>query len=112
MLGAVTLPHSTTLTVVSFTLVCLGTAGFLVTFWAIPTEILSESAAAAAVGLINAIGSIAGFLGPYVFGYLKTRTGSFSPGLALLMVSALAGGVLILNIPGARRRPSPEPPGW
>ena len=112
LLGAVTLPPSTTLTVLSFTLVCLGTAGFLVTFWAIPTEILSESAAAAAVGLINAVGSIAGFLGPYVFGYLETRTGSFSPGLALLMVSALAGGVLILNIPGVRRRPSPAPPGW
>ena len=64
---------------------------FLPTFWAIPTEILGQSAAAAAVGMINAVGSVAGFAGPYLFGYLNTRTGSFSYGLAVMMVSALAG---------------------
>jgi MFS transporter, ACS family, tartrate transporter len=99
LLGLVTLPNSTALTVVLFTLVTLATAAFLATFWAIPTEILSESTAAAAVGMINAVGSIAGFAGPYVFGYLLGRTGSFSQGLGLMMVSALAGGVLILRTP-------------
>jgi ACS family tartrate transporter-like MFS transporter len=99
LLGHITLPNSTALTVVSLTLVCLATAAFLVTFWAIPTEILSESAAASAVGLINAVGSVAGFAGPYAFGYLNSRTGSWSFGLALMMVSALAGGMLILRIP-------------
>ncbi len=61
----------------------------------IPTELLSQSVAAAAVGMINAVGSVAGFEGPYLFGYLNTRTGSFSYGLALMMVSAIAGGLLI-----------------
>ena len=56
-------------------------------------------AAAAAVGMINAVGSVAGFAGPYLFGYLNTRTGTFSYGLALMMVSALAGGLLILCTP-------------
>ncbi|HEV2494842.1 MAG TPA: MFS transporter [Terriglobia bacterium] len=106
LLGLVTLPTSTALSVVLFTLVTLATASFLATFWAIPTEILSESTAAAAVGMINAVGSIAGFAGPYVFGYLLSRTGSFSQGLALMMVSALAGGVLILRTPGTRHRVS------
>jgi MFS transporter, ACS family, tartrate transporter len=106
LLGLVTLPASTPLTVVLLTLVTLATAAFLVTFWAIPTEILSESTAAAAVGLINAVGSVAGFAGPYAFGYLLTRTGSWSSGLALMMVSALAGGVLILGIPRTDRRAS------
>jgi cyanate permease len=105
LLGLVTLPASTPLTVVLLTLVTLATAAFLVTFWAIPTEILSESTAAAAVGLINAVGSVAGFAGPYAFGYLLTRTGSWSSGLALMMVSALAGGALILGIPKRDRRP-------
>jgi nitrate/nitrite transporter NarK len=76
---------------------------YLPTFWAIPTEILSESAAAAAVGMINAVGSVAGFAGPQLFGYLNTRTGSFSYGLALMMVSALAGGLLILCTPKTAR---------
>ncbi len=112
LLGLISLPGSTPLaklTVVLLTLVCMALA-FLPVFWAIPTEILSESAAAAGVGMINAIGSFAGFAGPSLFGYLDTRTGSFSYGLALTMVSALAGGVLILRTPGVRHVCA-EPPG-
>lgn len=105
LLALVTLPQSTALTVVCFTLVTPAVAAFLVSFWAIPTEILSESTAASAVGMINAVGSIAGFAGPYLFGYLLSRTGSFSPGLALMMISGLAGGVLILRTPGRPASP-------
>jgi MFS transporter, ACS family, tartrate transporter len=74
-------------------------AAYLPTFWAIPTEILSKSSAATAVGLINAIGSISGFAGPYSFGYLHTRSGSLSAGLATMMLAAFAAGLLILLIP-------------
>jgi MFS transporter, ACS family, tartrate transporter len=98
LLGLITSPRSMPLLVVLFSMACIG-AAYLPTFWAIPTEILGQSAAAAAVGMINAVGSVAGFAGPYAFGYLNTRTGSFSYGLALMMVSALAGGLLILCTP-------------
>ena len=77
---------------------CVGSA-YLPALWAIPTEILSQASAAAAVGMINAVGSVAGFAGPYLFGYLNTRTGSFSYGLGVVMVSALAGGLLMLRTP-------------
>jgi hypothetical protein len=40
---------------------------------------------------------------PYLFGYLNTRTESFSYGLAVLMFSALAGGLLILCAPRTAR---------
>ncbi len=46
--------------------------------------------------MINAVGSIAGFAGPYVFGYLNTRTGSLSSGLIAMLVSSVAGVVLLL----------------
>ena len=98
LLGLITQPRSIPLSVVLFTMVCIA-AAYLPTFWAIPTEILSQSAAAVAVGMINAVGSVAGFAGPYAFGYLHTRAGSYSYGLALMMVSALAGGLLILCTP-------------
>jgi MFS family permease len=98
LMGLISRPRSTSLSVVLFTMVCIAYA-YLPTFWAIPTELLRQSAAAAAVGLVNAVGSIAGFAGPYLFGYLNTRTGSFSSGLALMMISALAGALLILCIP-------------
>jgi len=96
--GVMSQPPSITLAIVFFTMVCL-VYSYLPTFWAIPTELLRNSGAAAAVGFINAVGSAAGFAGPYLFGYLNTQTGSFSTGLALMMVSALASGLLILRIP-------------
>jgi len=101
LLGLLSLPRSTFLTVLCFTVAGLVLA-YLPTFWAIPTEILSRTAAAVAVGLINTVGSVAGFAGPYAFGYLHTRTGTFSYGLGLMMAAALAGGILILRIPKKR----------
>ncbi len=102
LMGLISQPRSIALTIVLFTMVCIAFA-HLPTFWAIPTEILSQSAAAAAVGMVNTVGSAAGFAGPHLFGYLNTRTGSFSYGLALMMVSALAGGLLMLCVPRSAR---------
>jgi len=102
LLGLVSQPRSISLAVVLFSMVCV-TFAFLPTFWAIPTELLGPAVAAAAVGMINAVGSVAGFAGPYLFGYLNTRTGSFSSGLVLMMLSAIGGGLLILCIPGGAR---------
>jgi MFS transporter, ACS family, tartrate transporter len=97
-------PGAVPLFLTLFTLVGMALA-YLPAFWAIPTERLSHSAAATAVGMINAVGSMAGFAGPYAFGYLYNRTGSFSVGLGLMMVTALVGGLLILRIPDVRRTP-------
>ncbi len=96
--GLISQPRSIPLSLVFFTMVCMVYA-YLPTFWAIPSEILKRSGAAVAVGLINSVGNVAGFAGPYLFGYLNTRTGSFSSGLALMMVSALAAALMILRIP-------------
>jgi len=98
LLGLISQPRGVALPLALFTLVGMAFS-YLPVFWAIPTEILSQSTAAAVVGMINAVGSAAGFAGPYLFGYLNTRTGSFSYGLALMMVSALAGGMLMLCSP-------------
>ena len=58
------------------TLLCLtGAAAFSwgVSFWVIPSLILSESAAAASMGFINMINSVGSFLGPSIVGYLLTK---------------------------------------
>jgi MFS family permease len=101
LFALITLPASTRTSVTLFTMLCLVWA-FLPVFWAMPSEILSESAAAAGVGMVNAVGSVAGFAGPFAFGYLNSRTGSFSYGLALMMLCAIAGGLLVLRVPAAR----------
>ncbi|HXW89529.1 MAG TPA: MFS transporter [Terriglobales bacterium] len=94
--------HSLGYFMIVFTLVGIG-ASYVSIAWAIPTEILSRSMAPTAVGLINATASIAGFAGPYAFGYLYSRTGSFSAGLLMMMLSSLLGGCLILRVPEVRR---------
>ena len=103
LLGLVAQPHSVLLTVTLFTLVGVN-AAYLPVFWTIPTEILSASTAAVAVGMINAIGSVAGFAGPYGFGYLGTQTGSFATGLAVLAVFSTAAALLILRAPRSQGR--------
>ena len=97
------LPSSSQMTVLWFSMICVLMA-FLPAFWAIPTEILSESTAAVAVGMINALASVAGFAGPYAFGYLHTRTGSFIAGFAVLMLCAFATAIFMLLTPAATHR--------
>ena len=98
----ISLPSSTLMTVLFFSMICVILA-FLPAFWAIPTEILSESTAAVAVGMINALASVAGFAGAYVFGYLHTRTGSLIAGFGILMFCTLAAAILMLITPVAAR---------
>jgi MFS-type transporter involved in bile tolerance (Atg22 family) len=99
LLALAVLHASTTVAVGLFTLVGISVIALLSPFWAMPTELLSESGAAASVGMINCLGSLAGFLGPYTLGYLHTRTGSFTPGLLVMLVAMAAGGILVLFVP-------------
>ncbi|MGC1321328.1 MAG: MFS transporter [Candidatus Udaeobacter sp.] len=99
----ISLPTSNIMMVLLLSVICVAMA-FLPVFWAIPTEILGDSKAAAAVGTINALASLAGFAGPYAFGYLRVETGSFVGGFVVLMSCALAAGILMLLTPAAQSR--------
>jgi sugar phosphate permease len=99
----INLPSSNVMTVLLLSLICVPMA-FLPVFWAIPTEILTDSKAAVAVGTINALASLAGFAGPYAFGYLRAETGSFGAGFVALMFCALAAGILMLLTPAPQSR--------
>jgi MFS transporter, ACS family, tartrate transporter len=101
--GLIALPRSIPLLVLLLTMVTLGNA-YLPVFWAIPTEILSESAAAASVGMINALGSIAGFAGPYLFGYLNAKSGSMAYGLTVMTFASLAAALLIAWTPKTAKK--------
>jgi MFS transporter, ACS family, tartrate transporter len=99
----VILPGSNVMTVLLLSVVCVPMA-FLPVFWAIPTEILSDSKAGVAVGTINALASLAGFAGPYAFGYLRAETGYFVAGFVVLMFCAFVAGILMLLTPAAQSR--------
>lgn len=72
------------------------TTAFMPSFWALPTAILAESAAAASIGLINSVANLGGFAGPFLIGYLRTKTNSFTPGLVFLLICMVVSGLLAL----------------
>jgi ACS family tartrate transporter-like MFS transporter len=96
------------LTVACFMVAAAGLKSYLPAFWTLPSIFLTGSAAAGSIGLINSIGNLGGFLGPFIVGSVESITGSFESGLLFLGVSAAAGGLTIFLL-GIGRRDAPEP---
>jgi nitrate/nitrite transporter NarK len=85
--------------VLAFFILAAGTSqAYLPAFWTMPTSYLGKSAAATAIGLINSFGSLGGFAGPWLFGYLKTSTGNWKAGLFALSSFSFLAGLLALAI--------------
>jgi ACS family tartrate transporter-like MFS transporter len=68
-------------------------------FWALPSRFLSGSALAGGIALINTMGSLGGFVGPTMVGYVREATGGFAGGLLLLagLLVAAGAGTLVLR---------------
>jgi len=86
----------------SLALVGAGIYGFMPPFWAMPRWFLSGAAGAAAVGLINSVGCLGGFAGPYLMGRMKTGATGYGPGLAALGATATFAAVMVFLV----RRPA------
>lgn len=100
LLTAVALAVSSTITdpmatMVVLTVAAIGVFCTFAVFWTLPTAWLSGTAAAGAIALINSVGNLAGFGGPYLIGWVKQATGSTSTGLLVLAVLPLIGGLLV-----------------
>jgi ACS family tartrate transporter-like MFS transporter len=102
----VALTRSLPFTIIAFSLMAAGGCGAWGPFWTLPAEYISGPALAAAVALINSIGSIGGFAGPYLMGLLRDRSAGYGEGflvLAVIMGLGLAGAVgLWIRRPGSR----------
>ncbi len=86
------------LSIVAITAGALGNLAILPVFWTLPAGILSGAAAAGGIAMINALGNVGGFAGPYVVGWLKDTTGSFVYASLVMGVSFLFTGVIALLI--------------
>jgi MFS transporter, ACS family, tartrate transporter len=95
----------------SLAAMCLATIGFYGSkgpFWPLPSTFLTGTAAAAGMALINSVGNVGGFMGPFVVGWIKDSTGSFNNGLyALAGFMVLAAVVTVAGVQAPRRRPAP-----
>jgi MFS transporter, ACS family, tartrate transporter len=84
-------------------MVCLCFASFgvfavLPVFWSMPTAFLSGAPAAAGVAYINSIANIAGFVGPFLMGWLRDISGNFDSGLLMIAVVCNIAAFAILCI--------------
>jgi ACS family tartrate transporter-like MFS transporter len=95
----------------SLAAMCLATIGFYGSkgpFWPLPSTFLTGIAAAAGMALINSVGNVGGFMGPFLVGWIKDSTGSFNNGLyALAGFMVLAAVVTVAGVQAPRRRPAP-----
>lgn len=96
--GSVLLRDHTLLAILLLTVATSCIWSFAPTFWALPTSILTQAAAAASIGFINSIGNLGGFAGPYILGFLEKRTGSTASGLLCMVAALILGGIAVLQL--------------
>lgn len=92
--------------------ICLamsGTLALIPTYISLPGAMLSGTAAAAGIALVNSVGNLAGFFGPTVLGWLKDTTGSTDGGLYILAGFLLLVVPLILLLPARLANPTRQP---
>ena len=78
----------------------LATSGILSglsTFWTLPTAFLSGRAAAGGIALINSIGNLGGYFGPFILGWIKQTYGNLDAGLYLLAGILFLAGMLVVS---------------
>ena len=105
LLLAAAFQHNLWLLTASFALSQIGLRSFAAVFWAIPPQILTGTAAAAGIALINSIGNLGGFVGPTLIGALYDLTGGYTGGFLALTLALIIETVLVL----ALRVPSATP---
>jgi D-galactonate transporter len=93
---------STVFAVTALTLGCMGLQSLPAIFWTFPTAMLGGMAAAAGIALVNSVGNLAGFVTPYMIGWLVDNTGSTSVGLYVTGGCIAVSGLVVLAIGGKR----------
>jgi ACS family tartrate transporter-like MFS transporter len=89
---------------IGLSIATIGFYGMKPAFWPMPSLFLTGSAAAAGIAWVNAVGNLAGTVTPFIVGWVKDATGSFSGGLYTLAAFALLAAVVTLLLPADRRR--------
>ncbi|MGZ0783678.1 MFS transporter [Pseudomonas sp. TKO26] len=98
LLIAVNFAANPALAIFGLTLATMGALTGLPMFWPVPTALLSAGAAAGGLALINSMGQMAGFLSPYLVGWVKDSTGSTDAALYLLAAVIVGGSLLALRM--------------
>jgi len=93
-------------TIVALSVVVVSTYSALVVFWTFPPSFLGGTAAAGGIALVNAIGNLGGFFGPYLVGWLKDRTGGYAAGMNVLAAGLIVTAFTVYAFSRSRRAPA------
>ena len=91
--------HETVFAMIALTFAMAGIVPCIPQFYTLPPAILTGAAAAMGLALANSVGSVAGFVSPYLLGWIKDLTGSTNDGVITLAVILLAGALLVFAVP-------------
>ena len=90
---------STTMAIVALSVATACVFSCAPMFWSLPTAFLSGAAAASGIAVINSCANLAGFVSPYMIGYLRDLTHSTASGMYVLAGCLVAGGLVTLSMP-------------
>jgi len=99
LLLAANFSDNVVLVMIGLSLATMGALTGLPMFWPLPAAFLGSAAAAAGLALINSMGQIAGFLSPFLVGWIKDATGSTDMALYILSTVLFIGAMLVLVVP-------------
>lgn len=90
--------------VLALVIVNIGISAAKAPLWAMPSMFLSGAGAAAGIAMINSIGNLGGFVGPFAIGWLKNVTGGYSAGLYVVGATLAVSAVVTLLLSRQSRR--------
>jgi MFS family permease len=91
---------SPVMSIAALTLITIGWAGAVCTFWSLPTAFLSGTAAAAGIAWINSVGNLGGYFGPDLIGTIRTAAnGATEAAFFTLAGIALVGALIVIFLP-------------
>ena len=99
--------HVPAIVIAAMGLGLLGAESMTGPFWAMSTSGMSGIAAATSIAVINSIGNLGGYFGPYIIGFVRSANGGFRGGLLSIGGVLVASGCLALIV-GARTAPAPK----
>lgn len=98
LLIAVNFASNPPIAILGLSIATMGALTGLPMFWPMPTALLSAATAVAGLAIINSVGQMAGFLSPYLVGFIKDQTGSTDAALYSLAGLIVIGSLVALRV--------------